>query len=100
MVLPLPSHQWWGEDEASSEQLSAHDVRDISTRKVYPNDRLPGRCVRSYRTFSPLPTEVGGYFLRHFLVLTEVRTQRLTGTALYVVRTFLTSSMKREAATE
>jgi len=33
---------------------------------VYPNGLLPSCPVSSYLTFSPLPAETGGYFLRHF----------------------------------
>jgi len=48
---------------------------------------VTSHAVRSYRTISPLPTEVGGIFLLHWpSVLTA---QALPGTLPYGARTFL-----------
>ncbi len=58
----------------------------ISARKVYPHCILPYKAVSSYLTFSPLPTEVDGYFLWHCLFpikpepgCSPVRCPRLSG---------------------
>ena len=50
---------------------------------------MPAHRVRSYRTFSPLPDESGGYFLRHSLYPGKPEPHPLDGVVLCVVRTFL-----------
>ena len=66
-------------------------VHDISARKVYPTSGLPRLCVRSYRTFSPLPwkkTFKAVIFCDTFCSRRD-GTHLLDGAALYAVRTFL-----------
>jgi uncharacterized membrane protein YqaE (UPF0057 family) len=48
------------------------------------------QCVRSYRTFSPLPPKVGGIaFCDTFCIPIAGESHPLDGVVLYVVRTFL-----------
>ena len=74
-------------------KVRTQGILGIATRKVYPSCLLPGRSVRSYRTFSPLPRRGRAViFCDTFYAAPSRRKaqlRRLGGAVLCVVRTFL-----------
>ncbi len=86
---------------ASGEQPSSAGVHGISTHRVFPISLLPDQCVRSYRTFSPLPWPRGGREVLLSVALSVLRPKPkphpLGGVALCVVRTFLPPARGRKS---
>lgn len=78
----------------------SRDVHGISTHKVYPPQVLLLDGVRSYRTFSPLPTRRPEVILCDPLCLPLRTAHPLDGMVLYVVRTFLIFLASQKTAIE
>lgn len=54
-ALPTPLAPFPPKRNEAVRAAHSQGVHGISTRKVYPPQRLPAAVVRSYHTFSPLP---------------------------------------------